>query len=126
MSLFDLFWSMLWFFMFVIWIWLLITIFVDIFRSHDMGGWAKAGWVFFIIILPFLGVLIYVIARGNSMHERQMKQAADQDAAARQYIQEAAQPASSADEVAKLAQLHKDGVLTDDEYAAQKAKALGS
>ena len=125
MSLFDLFWSMLWFFMFVIWIWLLITIFVDIFRSHDMGGFAKAMWVLFVIVLPFLGVLVYVIARGNSMQERHMKQASDQDAAARQYIQEAAAPASSADEVAKLAQLHKDGVLTDEEYAAQKAKALG-
>ena len=116
---------MLWFFMFVIWIWLLITIFVDIFRSHDMGGFAKAMWVLFVIVLPFLGVLVYVIARGNSMQERHMKQASDQDAAARQYIQEAAAPASSADEVAKLAQLHKDGVLTDEEYAAQKAKALG-
>jgi type VI protein secretion system component VasK len=125
MSLFDLFWSMLWFFMFVIWIWLLITIFVDIFRSHDMGGWAKALWVLFVIVLPFLGVLVYVIARGNSMQERQMKHAADQDQAARQYIQDAAAPASSADELAKLAQLHKDGALTDQEYAAQKAKVLG-
>jgi hypothetical protein len=125
MSLFDLFWSMLWFFMFVIWIWLLITIFVDIFRSHDMGGWAKALWVLFVIVLPFLGVLVYVIARGNSMQERQMKHASDQDQAARQYIQDAAAPASSADELGKLAQLHKDGALTDQEYAAQKAKVLG-
>ena len=115
---------MLWFFMFVIWIWLLITIFVDIFRSHDMGGFAKAMWVLFVIVLPFLGVLVYVIARGNSMHDRQMKQAVDQEKAARQYIQEAATPASSADELEKLAKLHTDGVLTDQEFAAQKAKHL--
>ncbi len=123
MALFDLFWSMLWFFMFVIWIWLLITIFIDIFRSHDLSGWAKALWVLFVVILPFLGVLVYVIARGHSMQERAVKQAADQEKAARQYIQDVAST-SSADEIEKLAKLHRDGVLTDEEFAAQKARHL--
>ncbi len=123
MALFDLFWSMLWFFMFVIWIWLLITIFIDIFRSHDLSGWAKALWVLFVVILPFLGVLVYVIARGHSMQERAVKQAADQEKAARQYIQDVAST-GSADEIEKLAKLHRDGVLTDAEFAAQKAKHL--
>ena len=66
----DFFLTMLYFFLFIIWIWLLITVFVDIFRSHDMGGWAKALWVIFVVILPFLGVFVYLIARGDKMHER--------------------------------------------------------
>lgn len=128
MALFDLFWTMLWFFMFIVWIWLLITIFIDIFRSEDLSGWAKALWVIFVIVLPFLGVLVYVIARGNSMQERAMKQAADQAKAQRDYIQEVSGSggaSSNADELTKLAELHKNGVLTDDEFAAQKAKLLG-
>ncbi|MGI9666015.1 MAG: SHOCT domain-containing protein [Acidimicrobiia bacterium] len=127
MALFDLFWTMLWFFMFIVWIWLLITIFIDIFRSPDLSGWAKALWVIFVIVLPFLGVLVYVIARGNSMQERAMKQHADQAKAQRDYIQEVAGDGggtNTADELSKLADLHKQGVLTDDEFAAQKAKLL--
>ena len=72
----DFFLTMLYFFLFVIWIWLLITVFVDIFRSHDMGGFAKALWVIFVIILPFLGVFVYLIARGGKMHERAAEEAA--------------------------------------------------
>ena len=90
MPLLSLFWAMLWFFMFIIWIWLLITIFVDIFRSHDMGGFAKAIWVLFVIILPFLGVLVYVIARGHGMQERAMKEAAAQQQMQQEYIKEVA------------------------------------
>src|SRR6516225_10159340 len=74
--LLGVFWTMLWFFLFFIWIWILITVFADIFRSHDMGGWAKAGWTIFVVVLPFLGVLIYLIARGKSMQERAMQRAA--------------------------------------------------
>ena len=77
----DFFLTMLYFFFFVIWIWLLITVFVDIFRSHDMGGWAKALWVIFVIILPFLGVFVYLIARGGKMHERAAVEAAQQQKA---------------------------------------------
>jgi len=124
MPLLDLFWSMLWFFMFFVWIWLLITIFADIFRS-EQSGWAKAGWVIFVIVLPFLGVLIYLIAQGSNMQDRAMKQASDQAAAQRDYIQSVSGGGSSAaDEVEKLAKLHAAGTLTDQEFAAQKAKAL--
>ncbi len=124
MPLLDLFWTMLWFFMFFIWIWLLITIFADIFRS-EQSGFAKAGWIIFVIVLPFLGVLIYLIAQGGNMQERAMKQASDQQAAQRDYIQSVSGGGgSSADEIEKLKKLHTDGTLTDDEYAAMKAKAL--
>src|SRR5262245_3148789 len=126
MPLMDLFWSMLWFFLFFIWIWLLISLFTDIFRSEDLSGWGKAGWTIFIVVLPFLGVLVYLIARGNSMAERAMKQAAAQDQAMRQYVQEAASSGgSTADELGKLAALRDKGVLTSEEFNAQKAALLG-
>lgn len=125
MPLMDLFWSMLWFFMFFIWIWLLISIFGDIFRSTDLSGWGKAFWTLFVIILPYLGVLVYLIARGRSMTERGMKAAAEQDAARRAYIQQAAGATSSADELTKLAALRDQGVLTQAEFDAQKAAVLG-
>lgn len=124
MSFFEVLWAMLVFFMWVVWIWLLITVFIDLFRDKSQSGWAKALWVLFLVFLPLLGVLIYLIARGDAMHERQIEYAAAIEKAQRKYIQEVATPASSADELAKLAQLHKDGVLTDDEFAAQKAKVL--
>jgi ABC-type multidrug transport system fused ATPase/permease subunit len=124
----DFFLTMLYFFLFIIWIWLLITVFVDIFRSHDMGGWAKALWVIFIIILPFLGVFVYLIARGGKMHERAARDAAQQQKAFDQYVREAAGTpgATSADQLAKLADLKSQGVLTDAEFEAQKAKILAS
>src|SRR3954463_4752857 len=86
----QVFWSMLWFFLFFIWIWILITVFADIFRSHDMGGGAKALWVIFVIILPYLGVFVYLIARGHKMSEHAMEAAQAQNAAQRAYIQQAA------------------------------------
>ncbi len=123
--LLSIFWTMLEFFFFVLWIWLLIYIFMDIFRSHDMGGFAKALWVLFVIILPFLGVLIYLIARGGSMHERAEKQAQQQQQAFDDYVKQAAgSGGNSADELAKLADLKAKGVLTDAEFEAQKAKIL--
>jgi hypothetical protein len=125
MPLLDLFWTMFMIFMWVIWIWLLITVFIDIFRDKTLNGFSKALWVLFVIVLPFLGVLVYLIARGNSMHERQGQHAAGREEAAREYIQEAAGSGqSSADELSKLAQLHRDGILTDEEFETQKAKAL--
>jgi hypothetical protein len=123
----DLFWSMLWFFLFFAWIWLLITIFADIFRSGDLSGWGKAFWTIFVVILPWLGVLVYLIARGGSMQERAMADAADREKATRQYIQEVSSGsggASTADELEKLGNLHSQGVLTAEEFAAQKAKLL--
>src|SRR5215470_2010373 len=101
----QVFWSMLWFFLFFIWIWLLIVVFTDIFRSHDMGGFAKAMWVIFVIILPYLGVLVYLIARGHKMQEHAVQAAQEQDAAFKQYVQQAAGSGGTADELQKLADL---------------------
>ena len=124
MPLLDLFWTLLWFFLFIAWIWLLIAIFADIFRN-EMSGWGKAGWVFFVIILPFLGVLIYLIAHGDAMQNRAVQSQANQEAAQRAYIQDAAESGgSSADQLEKLASLHQQGVLTDEEFQTQKAKLL--
>jgi hypothetical protein len=124
MPLFDLFWSMLWFFMFFAWIWLLIKVFADIFRL-DSSGWAKAGWTIFVVILPMLGVLVYLIAQGGGMAQRDMQQAAAIAAAQRSYIQEAAgSSASAADELSKLAALRESGALTNEEFETQKAKIL--
>jgi hypothetical protein len=120
----DLFWTMLWFFMFFIWIWLLIGIFGDIFRSDDLGGWGKALWTLFVIITPFLGVLVYLIARGKGMQERSIRDAEAADAATREYIKQAAGTTSKADELAKLASLRDQGVLTPAEFEAQKAALL--
>src|SRR5262249_42708292 len=92
--LLSVFWTMLWIFLFVIWIWLLIAIFADIFRSEDMGGFHKALWVIFIIILPFLGVFVYLIARGGKMQERAMRRAADQEQAFKGYVQDVAASSS--------------------------------
>jgi hypothetical protein len=123
----QVFLSMLWFFLFFIWIWLLIIVFSDIFRSHDLGGFAKALWVIGIIILPYLGVLIYLIARGHKMAEHAQQAAQAQDAAARQYIQQAAGTTpSTADELQRLADLKAQGVISDAEFETAKAKALSS
>jgi hypothetical protein len=123
--LLDLFFTLLMFFMFIIWIWLLIMIFSDIFRSDDIGGWSKALWTIFIIIIPFLGVLIYLIARGKSMQERGMAAAAAQQKAQQNYIQQVAGTGDdAADQLAKLAQLRDSGILTDEEFQAQKTKIL--
>ncbi len=121
----SMFWWMLMFFLFVIWIWLLITVFVDIFRSH-ISGWAKAGWTIFIVFLPLLGVLVYLIAEGGKMQQRQIDHAAAMQKAQNQYIREVASSSSTADELSKLKDLHDQGVLTDEEFADQKAKILNS
>jgi len=121
----QVFWSMMWFFLFFIWIWLLIMVFSDIFRSKDLGGVAKAIWVIFVILVPYLGVFVYLIARGHKMSEHAIEAAQAQDAANRQYIQQVTASSSSpADELAKLADLKAKGVISDAEYADLKAKAL--
>ena len=124
--LLGIFWTMLWFFLFFIWIWILITVFADIFRSHDMGGFAKALWVIFIIVLPFLGVLIYLIARGKSMQDRAVQRASRQEQEFRGYVQDVAGSSGTADQLAKLADLKERGVLTDAEFDAEKAKILSA
>ncbi len=124
----DAFLTMLYFFLFIIWIYLLIMVFIDVFRSHDMGGLAKALWVIFIIVLPFLGVFVYLIARGGSMHDRAAADAAQQQKAFDQYVRQAAGTpgADTASQLSKLADLKSQGVLTDAEFEAQKAKILAT
>ena len=121
----QVFWSMLWFFLFFIWIWLLIMVFSDIFRSHDMGGFAKFLWIFFVILLPYLGVFVYLIARGHKMSEHAVQDAQARDAAMRAYVQDAAGTAASpAAELERLAGLKAQGVISDAEFEQLKAKAL--
>src|SRR5689334_23566379 len=117
------FWTIFMIFLWVIWFWVLITIFIDIFRSHDLSGWAKALWFIFILLLPLIGVVVYLIARGGKMHEHAARDAQAQEQEFRQYVQEAAGPGrSTADQLAKLADLRDRGVITADEFATQKAK----
>jgi hypothetical protein len=123
----QVFWSMLWFFLFFIWIMILFQVFADIFRSDDLSGWGKALWSIFVIIVPFLGVFIYLIARGHKMQDHAVADAKAMDQAQRAYIQQAAGTGTSdADQLDKLAALHTSGKIDDAEYAAAKAKVLGS
>jgi hypothetical protein len=118
-------WSMIWFALLFIWIWLLVAVFSDIFRSHDLGGGSKALWSIFIIFLPYLGVFVYLIARGGKMHEHAVQQAQAIDAAQKAYIKDAVSDGGgAASEVARLAQLRDQGVLSDAEFQQAKAKAL--
>ncbi|HET6920166.1 MAG TPA: SHOCT domain-containing protein [Jiangellaceae bacterium] len=123
----QVFWSMLWFFLFFIWIWLLVVIFGDIFRSPDLSGWGKALWSIFIIVLPYLGVFVYLIARGHKMQEHSIQAAKEQDAALRGYVQSVASSSGggTADEIARLADLRDRGVISEDEFQQAKAKTLG-
>ena len=122
----QVFWSMLWFFLFFIWIWMLIVMFGDIFRSQDLSGWGKALWTIFVIFLPYLGVFVYLIARGKKMQQHTIEAAQAQDAALRQYVQQVAPPggAGAADEIARLAALRDQGVLSETEFQQAKTKAL--
>jgi hypothetical protein len=123
--LLDVFWSILWFFLFFVWIFLLIFIFFDIFRSHDMKGWAKALWIVGIIIFPLFGVLLYLIVRGASMHQRSVQQTKQQEADFRQAVREAAgSGTSNADELGRLADLRERGALSEEEFQQAKAKLL--
>jgi Short C-terminal domain/Phospholipase_D-nuclease N-terminal len=118
------FWTIFEIFLWVIWIWILIYVFIDIFRSHDLSGFGKALWFIFVLFIPLIGVLVYLIVRGGSMHERAVQQAQRQDQEARRYIQEAAGAPSTADQLTKLADLRDRGVITPEEFESQKAKIL--
>ena len=120
----DFFWTMLFFFVFILWIFLLIQVIIDVFRSRDMGGFAKAIWLLFIIVLPFLGVLIYLIARGGKMHQHQVDDAKNAQDAFNAAVRQAG-GTSVADELSKLTDLKAKGVLSDDEFNAAKAKLIG-
>ncbi len=123
MGFFDLIWSIFLIFLMVAWFWVLIAVVADIFRSKDLGGFAKALWIGFVIIIPWLGVLVYVIARGDKMQEHNAQAMNDMEAAQKDYIRSVA-TTSPADELERLAGLKEKGVLTEEEFAAQKAKVL--
>jgi ABC-type multidrug transport system fused ATPase/permease subunit len=123
----QVFLSMLWFFLFFICIWLFIVVFSDIFRSHDIGGFAKALWVIFVIILPYLGVFIYLIARGHKMSEHAVEAAQAQNAAFTQAVQQAAGTGGgAADQLAKLADLKANGTIDEAEFQRLKSQIVSS
>ncbi|MEV6979186.1 SHOCT domain-containing protein [Kitasatospora sp. NPDC093806] len=127
--LLNIFWTMLELFLWILWFFLLFKIITDIFRSHDMSGWAKAGWMVLVILLPLIGVLVYVIVRGKSMGQRDVEQARQSEAAFKQYIREAAGPSaggggSHVDDLAKLADLKASGAISEEEYQKAKDKLL--
>ncbi|MGW7368810.1 SHOCT domain-containing protein [Streptomyces sp. NPDC054841] len=118
------FWTVMWIFLWVMWFLLLFRVIVDIFRDHDMNGWAKAAWLLFVLIIPFLGVLVYVIVRGKDMGRREIQQARDQQAAMDEYIRQTAKGAGPGDDLAKLSELKAKGDLTEEEFQRAKAKLL--
>lgn len=122
--LLSVFWTIFEIFLWVIWIWILIWIFIDIFRSHDLSGWAKALWFLFVLFIPLVGVLVYLIVRGGKMQERAVQHAQRQDEQFRAYVQDAAGPQTSADQLTKLADLRDRGVITAEEFDREKAKIL--
>jgi high-affinity K+ transport system ATPase subunit B len=111
-------------FFFVVWIWILITILSDLFRDHELSGWAKAAWVLFLVIIPFLTALIYLIARGEGMRDRTIKAQADAKKHFDEYVREQAHASSPADELHKLAELKDKGALSQAEFDQAKAKLL--
>ena len=121
--LLSVFWTILEIFLWVIWIWILIWILIDIFRSHDLSGWAKALWFLFVLFIPLVGVLVYLIVRGGKMQERAAQQAQRDDQQFRSYVQDAA-GSSTADQLSKLADLRDRGVITAEEFDREKAKIL--
>ena len=121
--LLSVFWTILEIFLWVIWFWILITVFIDIFRSRDLSGWGKALWFLFVLLIPLIGVLVYLIARGGSMHERAVQQA-QQDEAFRGYVHQTAASGSPADQLAKLADLRDRDIITAEEFQREKAKIL--
>ena len=118
------FWTIFEIFLWVIWFWILITVFIDIFRSKDLSGWGKALWFIFVLLIPLIGVLVYLIVRGGSMHERSAREAQQQEQEFRSYVQEAASGGTPADQLVKLADLRDRGVITAEEFNREKAKVL--
>ena len=117
------FWTILEIFLWILWIWVLVYVFIDIFRSHDLSGWAKALWFVFVLFIPLIGVLVYLIARGGEMQQRAQQQAQQQDQEARRYIQQTASEPNSADQLAKLADLRDRGVITADEFERRRPRS---
>lgn len=123
----DVFWTMFEIFAFVVWFWLLFVVLTDVYRSGDLSGGAKAAWTIFVVFLPLIGILVYLAVRGRSMQERSARQSRQQEEAFRSYVQETAGAApSSADQLAKLADLRQRGVISSDEFENEKSKVLAS
>ncbi|MGH3476150.1 MAG: SHOCT domain-containing protein [Nocardioidaceae bacterium] len=125
MDFWDAIGAIFWFMLLVAWFWLLIAILADIFRDQNLSGWGKGLWCLFVVLLPWLGVLVYLIARGATMHERSVEHAQRNDQEFRRYVQDVAQPASVGDELAKLAGLRDREVISEAEFEAAKNKLLG-
>jgi phosphoribosylformimino-5-aminoimidazole carboxamide ribonucleotide (ProFAR) isomerase len=121
--LMSMFLSFLYFFLMILWIWIAIMVVIDVFRSHDMGGWTKALWLLLVFVLPYLGVFIYLIARGGKMAEHRQKDVEQAQSEFQQAVKEAG-GVDTAGQLEKLAALKERGVLSDEEFAAQKAKLL--
>jgi hypothetical protein len=119
----DVLWSMLIFFFWVVWIYIVITVLIDIFRRHDISGWAKAAWVIFVALVPWIGVLVYLIAQHDGMQERSLKEAQANKRAVDDYVRETAGGGSAA-EIARAKELRDAGTITDAEFETLKAKAL--
>ena len=117
-------WSVLWIFMFVVWFWLLISIFGDIFRDKELSGWGKAGWTLFVIVFSFLGILIYLIVRGRGMQERSIEAAKDQQQAFDSYVRDVSSSADPAEQIAKAKSLLDSGAIDQAEFDELKRKAL--
>jgi hypothetical protein len=124
--LLDLFWTILEVFIWIIWFWTLITVFIDIFRSHDLSGWGKALWFLFVLVIPLIGVLVYLIVRGGEMHERAANVVQAREAAYASYLKQSETPTSPADQLTKLADLRDRHVISDEEFEREKAKVLAS
>ena len=122
--LLDVFWTMILFFSWVVWIWMMILILSDIFRRHDISGWAKAAWIVFMIILPFIGVLVYLIAHGKGMAERRVEDQKAAQASFDDYVRDVAADGGSAGEIERAKQLLESGTINQTEFERLKAKAL--
>lgn len=126
--LLNLFWTMLWLFLWIMWFFLLFKVVTDVFRDHELGGWAKAGWLVLVLLLPYIGVLVYLVVRGKSMSQREAKAAKEHEEAFKAYVQRAAGAAGagggSADELHKLSALKDKGDITQEEFDRAKAKIL--
>lgn len=120
----DVFWTMLVFFFWVIWIWILITVLIDLFRRHDISGWGKAAWALFVIVLPYLGVFVYLITQGGKMAERRAEEIRASQASFDQYVRDAAGTSGPSDQIAKAKELLDSGAIDQAEYDALKRKAL--
>jgi len=116
--------SIFWFFLFFIEIWLMVSVFIDIFRSHDLKGWAKALWVLFVLVVPLLGILVYFIVRGDKMRAHQIQAQQSQEQSLSDYVRHAAGRGSPADELSRLAELKRDGVISEEEFQQLKSEVM--